>query len=178
MESCKFQIRSAVMTDAERILEIYSPYIFQAATSFEEVPPGIDKMKARISNALEKHSWIVAMDSSANVIGYAYGSRHRDRIAYRWACEVAIYVDKKFQRQGIGNALYRELLQQLRSRGYYRAYAGITLPNEASIALHERFGFMRIGTYHSVGFKLGKWHDVGWWELALRESKEKPSEPG
>jgi phosphinothricin acetyltransferase len=111
------------------------------------------------------------------VVGYAYGSKHRDRAAYAWSVDVSVYVDRAHPREGIGCALYTSLLALLRLQGFYAAHAGITLPNVASIGFHESFGFRPVGVYTKVGYKRGAWHDVGWWQLPLRERQGEPAPP-
>lgn len=112
-----------------------------------------------------------------DILGYAYGSKHHERAAYRWSANVSIYVEIHPHRQGIGRKLYAALLECLKIQGFYNAYVGISLPNPASIRLHESFHFKPVGVYHSTGFKLGTWHDVGWWECALQNRPQKPDEP-
>ena len=112
------------------------------------------------------------------VAGYAYGCPHRERSAYRWAADVSVYVDPRHHRRGIGRALYGALLPLLERQGFHVACAGVTLPNDASVAIHEAFGFAPVGVYQRIGFKLGRWWDVGWWELELRKpGSESPPEP-
>ena len=112
------------------------------------------------------HGWLVA-EVRGKVAGYAYGSPHRERAAYASSCDVAVYVDPAHSRQGIGRALYGALLPALAERGFHAAYAGIALPNEASVGLHEAMGFTPVGIYREVGWKLGHWRDVGWWQRLL-----------
>jgi phosphinothricin acetyltransferase len=113
------------------------------------------------------------------VVGFAYGCPHRERAAYRFVAEVSAYVDPPFHRQGIGRSLYRALLGLLREQGLWVACAGIGLPNEASVALHETLGFVPVGVYRNIGYKFGRWWDVGWWQLSLRDPDEgQPAEPG
>ena len=107
--------------------------------------------------------------------GYAYASRHRDRAAYQWSIDVSVYVRADAHRRGIGRALYAALLRIVVAQGFYNAYAGITLPNPASVGLHESFGFRPVGMYRRVGHKLGAWHDVGWWALDLQPRPASPA---
>jgi L-amino acid N-acyltransferase YncA len=134
--------------------------------SFELEPPTAEEMASRIADYGASHAWLVAEIEGA-VAGYAYGSPHRTRAAYASSCDVAVYVDPTHSRQGIGRALYAELLPLLAAKGYHAAFAGIALPNEASIGLHEAMGFAPVGIYREVGWKTGGWRDVGWWQRLL-----------
>jgi L-amino acid N-acyltransferase YncA len=120
----------------------------------------------RIANYCTSHAWLVA-ESGGKVAGYAYGSPHRERAAYASSCDVAVYVDPAHSRRGIGRALYEALLPALANRGFHAAFAGIALPNDASVGLHEAIGFTPVGIYREVGWKLGQWRDVGWWQRLL-----------
>ena len=133
--------------------------------SFELDPPDAAEMTRRIADYGASHAWLVAELDGA-LAGYAYGSPHRARAAYASSCDVAVYVDPAFARQGIGRALYVELLAQL-GRNFHAAFAGIALPNDASVGLHEAMGFTHLGTYHEAGWKHGAWRDVGWWQRLL-----------
>jgi L-amino acid N-acyltransferase YncA len=146
---------------------VYSPYVLQSATSFEEVPPTEREMLARINAS---HLWLVA-ESENEVVGFAYGGRHQHRAAYRWAAEVSVYIAASHHRRGIGRALYRELIPALEDAGFCTLCAGITQPNLASNRLHESFGFLPIGTYERIGFKQGSWHDVLWLKLDLMDGE-------
>jgi phosphinothricin acetyltransferase len=152
--------------DGAACAAIYAPYVTGSVVSFEEEAPGAAEMTRRIAATTATHPWIVAERDGA-VAGYAYASRHRDRAAYRWAADVAVYVDARHHGAGVGRELYAELLEQLRGRGLRWACAGIALPNPASVGLHEAFGFEPVGVYREIGFKAGGWHDVGWWQLDL-----------
>jgi phosphinothricin acetyltransferase len=111
------------------------------------------------------------------VVGYAYASRHRVRAAYRWSVDVAVYIAPSHHRMGIGRAVYTSLFSILAAQGFFNAYAGVTLPNPASVGLHEAMGFTPVGVYRHVGYKLGAWHDVGWWQRPLREPRDAPELP-
>ena len=169
-------IRTAVPDDAEQVLGIYGPIVTQTATSFEVVLPTLDEMRTRISNTLARLPWLVCSEADG-VLGYAYASQHRQRTAYQWSVDVSVYVKPELHRRGVGRSLYDSLFGILRSLGYYSAFAGITLPNEASVGLHTRMGFDPVGVYRGVGYKLGSWHDVGWWQLRLRANDGLPSPP-
>lgn len=162
------KIRPALGTDAPALLAIYAPLIETTAVSFETVVPSPEEFAGRIANALADWQWLVA-ESDGKCVGYAYGSSHRARAAYRWSVEVSAYVHPEFQQRGIGRALYLRLFTDLASKGYCNAFAGITLPNEGSVALHRSLGFESIGVFKTIGWKFGKWHDVAWFQRRLRE---------
>jgi L-amino acid N-acyltransferase YncA len=164
--------------DAAACAAIYGPYVRNTVISFEERPPSAEELAARIERYTRTHPWLVAEDDG-HVIGFAYACPHRERPAYRWAADVSVYVDRAHHRRGIGRRLYGELLELLDRQGIYTVCAGVTLPNEASVGLHEGFGFKPVGIYRRIGFKAGEWWDVGWWQLSLREpSGSAPEEPG
>jgi L-amino acid N-acyltransferase YncA len=169
-------IRLAQESDAEAIQRIYTPFVLRTAVSFETEPPGVDEMRSRILKILARLPWLVC-EWNGNVIGYAYASLHRERAAYGWSVDVTVYVHEELRRHGVGKALYASLFQVLRLQGFYNAYAGITLPNPGSAGLHEAMGFTPVGIYRAVGYKLGQWHDVGWWQLALRDHSTAPAAP-
>ncbi|MDX6199245.1 MAG: hypothetical protein QOJ79_2396 [Actinomycetota bacterium] len=168
-------VRPGTVTDAAAIARIYAPYVESSVASFEQVPPGEAEMAGRILDQ-PRLPWLVAT-RAGDVVGFAYASRHRARRAYRWSVEVSVYLRASEHRQGTGRALYGELLAKVRDLGYVRALAGITLPNEASVALHESLGFAPVGVFTGVGFKSGSWHDVGWWQLPLCPPPARPPEP-
>lgn len=133
-------------------------------------------MAGRIARTLATHPWFVA-EKGDTIVGYAYGSEHRSRRAYRWSCDVSVYVAAAARGHGVGRALYRPLLTTLADQGFTAAFAGITLPNPASIGLHEHLGFTPVGVFRDVGFKHGAWHDVGWWRRPLALPDPAPREP-
>ena len=134
--------------------------------SFELEPPTSAEMTGRIADYGASHAWLVA-EAGGEVAGYAYGSAHRTRAAYASSCDVAVYVDPAHSRRGIGRELYAELLPLLADKRFHAAFAGIALPNEASIGLHEAMEFTPVGIYREVGWKMGGWRDVGWWQRLL-----------
>jgi L-amino acid N-acyltransferase YncA len=153
--------------DAAACADIYRPYVEGTAISFESEPPSAAEFAERIAQITDRHPWLVDEDEDGAVTGYAYASRHNPRAAYRWAVDVAVYVDESRQRRGTGRRLYEALFERLRRLGYRVACAGVTLPNDASVGLHESLGFEPVGTYRRIGWKAGVWHDVGWWQLEL-----------
>jgi phosphinothricin acetyltransferase len=167
-------IRLAMAADAEAIARIYDPVVAGTAISFEIDPPGPLEMERRVRQTLELTPWLVE-ESGGGVRGYAYASKHRDRAAYRWSADVTVYVHGDHRRTGIARSLYTALFALLRLQGFHAAHAGITLPNAASVALHEAVGFRPVGMYPAVGYKLGAWHDVGWWQLELRARTGEPA---
>ena len=173
MEAGKWNIRAATSDDTRAILGIYTPFVVETAVSFEEEPPSESEMADRIARS---HAWLVGEDASG-VCGYVYAAPFHPRPAYRWSVEVSIYLSPRAQGRGLGRALLTELLDQLRSTGFVNAFAGTTLPNPRSIALFESYGFAKIAHQHKVGFKLGAWHDVGWWQLQVQEPTTPPPRP-
>lgn len=169
-------VRLAEPADATGVQAIYAPIVRDTAISFEIDPPSIEEMSRRIVSTLERWPWLVCSDDG-DILGYAYAGRHRERAAYRWSVDVSLYVHERARRGGIGRALHTTLLSLLAVQGYHRAYAAITLPNEASVCLHESLGFTPIGVYPAVGYKLGDWHDTGWWQRSLRPPARNPAEP-
>ncbi|MFN2594707.1 MAG: arsinothricin resistance N-acetyltransferase ArsN1 family B [Actinomycetota bacterium] len=160
------EIRSASAADAADIARIYAPYVTKAPASFELDPPAAEDMAARIETSLAKHAWLVASENGV-IVGYAYGTTARTRAAYRFTVEVSVYLDGDARGRGIGKALMIELLETLATRGYLTAIAGVTLPNDASVRLFESLGFESVGVYRNIGYKFGRWHDVGWWQRSL-----------
>ena len=165
--------------DAAACAAIYAPYVRETAISFEAVAPDASAMGERIARFGATHPWLVAEEAErGRVIGFAYATPHRERAAYRWACDVSVYVDGAQRRRGIGRQLYEALLPLLRAQRLHVACAGVTLPNAASVRLHESLGFEPVGVYRGIGFKLGRWHDVGWWQLRLLGGADSaPAEP-
>lgn len=164
--------------DGAACAAIYAPFVTGSAVSFEEQAPEAEAMARRIELVSREYPWLVAEREGA-VAGYAYASQHRTRPAYRWTADVTAYVDGEHRRQGVGRALYDALLGLLARQGYHSACAGITLPNPASVALHEACGFRPVGIYRDVGWKAGAWRDVGWWQCRLAPAgPERPQAPG
>lgn len=161
--------------DSKACAAIYAPYVEDSPTSFEERAPEAVEIADRMEGSL---AWLVA-EEEGEVVGFAYAGAHRSRPAYRWSVEVSVYVAPDRRGDGHGRRLYEMLFADLRERGFRVACAGITLPNEASVTLHEKLGFEPIGIYRKIGWKAGAWRDVGWWQLALApEAADPPAEPG
>jgi len=163
--------------DAGRVAEIYRPYVEDTIISFEEVAPAVGEMCERMQKTLDWTPWLVAEDVDRRVVGYAYASRHRERAGYRWSVDISVYVESGSHRRGVGRALYAELLSILRRQRFVNAYAGITLPNDASVGLHRAIGMEQIGVYERVGYKFGQWLAVAWFGMCLNEPPEPPLEP-
>jgi L-amino acid N-acyltransferase YncA len=169
-------IRLARSEDAAQVAAIYEPFVSGTSTSFEYAVPDPSETASRIALALS-HAPYLVYEVEGEVLGFAYASKHRERAAYQWSVDVSVYIHERARRRGVGRALYTSLFALLRLQGFYTAHAGITLPNPASVGLHEALGFRPVGVYRSVGFKHGAWHDVGWWQLALRERMGTPDPP-
>ena len=166
-------IRRAERSDAAACLAVYAPYVTTSAATFETETPSVGEMEWRIGAA---KLWLLA-ERDGEVAGFAYGGTHRSRAAYRWTVETSVYVARAHARQGVGLELYSALLPALEDRGYRMAVAGITLPNPASVGLHEAAGFVRAGVFRRIGYKAGAWWDVGWWQRPLGEAGDEPAEP-
>lgn len=170
-------VRPATVDDAAACAAIYAYYVSDTAVTFETDPPDASEMARRIGTALRTHAWLVLDDGG--VRGYAYARAFHVRAAYRWACEVTILLAADApRRRGDGRRLYAALLPLLAGRGYRTAVAGVTLPNDGSMGLHEAMGFGLVGVYRDIGYKLGRWHDVAWLQSTLRVLDDPPAEPG
>ncbi|HEU4929052.1 MAG TPA: GNAT family N-acetyltransferase, partial [Candidatus Krumholzibacteria bacterium] len=159
-------LRLATPPDAAGCLEIYRPFVERSHTTFETEVPSLDAFAERIASTLEARPWIVAEDAG-KIAGYAYASPIKDRIAYQWSVEVAVYVAADSRGRGVGRALYEALFRCLAGQGFVNAVGIIALPNDASIAVHESLGFEKIAHLKQIGFKLGAWHDTTWWQKRL-----------
>jgi L-amino acid N-acyltransferase YncA len=170
-------LRTATPDDAEAIAAIYGPIVANTTISFELEPPSVAEMQSRIESTLRRLPWLVSVDAVGCVNGYVYASKHRERAAYQWSVDTTAYVREDSRGQGVGRRLYEALFDELVKLGYVQAFAGIALPNAASVGLHESVGFKPLGVYQQVGYKLGRWHDVGWWQKTLQQPVERPAEP-
>jgi L-amino acid N-acyltransferase YncA len=168
-------VRDAGAADAPACAAIYAPYVHDTATTFEVDAPSEAQMAQRIVAAQQTHAWLVVGDAGA-VIGYAYGTTFKARAAYRFSCEVSVYLEIGRRRTGAGRALYEALFARLAERGFRTVVAGMTLPNDASVGLHAALGFETVGTYRRIGWKHGTWHDVAWMQRALVADDDAPPE--
>jgi phosphinothricin acetyltransferase len=176
-------IRPACAEDAAAIAAIYAPHVLAGVVSFETEAPDARAMRTRITGADGLYPWIVATrgddtdGEKGGVLGYAYASRFREREAYRWVVETTVYVANDAQRAGVGRLLYRALTGTLRAQGFAQAIGVIALPNDGSVRLHEAVGFRRAGVFRAVGYKHGRWVDVGYWQCELAGPAVPPAEP-
>lgn len=171
-----FTLRMATAADAAGILAIYAPYIENTSFTFETEVPSVAAFSERISTYLLNWPWLV-VEENGIIAGYAYAARHRERVAYQWSVECSVYVHDDYQRRGVARAAYTALFDILKRQGFRNVYAVINLPNDKSVAMHESMGFTYFATYEQVGYKLGKWKNVGWWRLILNEFTDEPSAP-
>ena len=169
-------IRVATKVDAAAMLNIYAPFILNSGITQETEVPSVEEFQKRIVSTLQERPWIVC-DIDGDIAGYAYGGKHRDRKGYQWCVESSLYISEKYFGSGVARALYAALFEILKLQGYVNAYAVITLPNERSVAFHEKFGFYYFTTYKKVGYKLGQWHDVGWWQYDVKPHETDPKDP-
>lgn len=172
-------IRAARPDDAAAIAAIYAPYVLGGTVSFETEAPDARAIRARMAASGGLYPWMVATagEDDAGVLAYAYATRFRDRPAYKWTVETSLYVAGAVQGQGVGRLLYAALIDTLRAQGFVQAIGVISLPNDGSIKLHEAVGFRRAGVYREIGYKQGRWIDVGFWQCALGEAKAQPLDP-
>ena len=169
-------IRIAKPNDAKGILEIYAPYISNTSFTFETEIPSVEEFAERIKTYLINWPWLVC-EIDGKIAGYTYATKYRERVAYQWGVESSVYIHDDFQREGIARALYTALFDILKQQGFNTVYAVINLPNEKSISLHERLGFHHFATYEKAGYKLGKWKNVGWWQLSINDYGDAPAAP-
>ena len=169
-------IRIATSADSKSILDIYAPYIRDTSLTFETEVPTYDDFAVRIQTYLDNWPWLVC-ELDGKIAGYAYASRYRERTAYQWSVECSVYIHDDYLRSGIASELYTALFAFLKYQGYNNVYAVINLPNDRSVAFHEKLGFTYFATYENVGYKLGKWKNVGWWQKKINEYVNEPSPP-
>ena len=170
------EFRVATPDDVKAVLAIYAPYCSSTHVSFETAAPSEGQMRERIERVTSQYPWLMG-EVDGQMGGYVYATQHRERAAYRWSVDVAVYVAEAYQRRSLGRALYSSLFAILRTQGFFQAYAGITLPNVASVGLHESVGFEPVAVFPKVGYKLDRWLDVGWWRLQLMPEIDHPPDP-
>ena len=169
-------IRIATPEDAQPILDIYAPYILNTSLTFETEVPSQPDFASRIESYLNNWPWLVC-ELDGRIAGYAYASRYRERTAYQWSVECSVYIHDDYMGSGIASQLYTTLFAFLKYQGYNNVYAVINLPNDRSVAFHEKMGFTYFATYENVGYKLGRWKNVGWWQKKLNEYVNEPQAP-
>jgi phosphinothricin acetyltransferase len=169
-------VRHASECDAEACAAIYAPYVTDTAITFENDPPLPAEMAVRVATAIRTHAWVV-LETQGRIVGYAYAGLFNSRTAYRWSCEVSVYLERGLRRTGGGRVLYNALFDRLAERGFRTAVAGMTLPNDASVGLHRAMGFEPVGTYRRIGWKHGTWHDVAWVQRTIAGDLDPPAEP-
>ena len=159
-------IRTVRLSDTRSICDIYNEYVKNSIITFEEIPVSLDEMARRIESVVQDYPWLV-YESDGKVVGYTYGRRWRERAAYRHSVETGTYLDPRSTGKGIGSELKKDLLKILKEKSFHAVISGIALPNPASIALCEKFGFEKVAHFKEVGYKFDKWIDVGYWQLIL-----------
>ena len=164
------------LSDAQAILDIYTPYILYTDVTFECTVPTIEEFFIRIKHYTEQFPYLV-YEIDGEIAGYSYAGKQREREAYQWNAEISVYVAEKYQQLGIAGKLYSALFRVLTLQGYKTAYGCITFPNDKSIALHNKFGFTQTAMFRQTGYKLGKWHDAVWLEKQLGEYEPEPVPP-
>ncbi|GLV27939.1 N-acetyltransferase [Sphingobium sp. TomTYG75] len=169
-------IRTALEDDAPHLAAIYAPYVLDTVISFESVPPDAQEFSVRMADCLKYYPWLIA-EVDGRIVGYAYAGPHSGRAAYDWSANISVYLTADHHRRGIGRRLYDILIHILRHQGYHSLFAGITLPNSASVAIHTALGMKEVGIYREVGFKFGQWHDVMWMGMAISASTEPSEKP-
>jgi phosphinothricin acetyltransferase len=169
-------IRIATRDDTAGMLEIYSPFILNSGITQETEVPSVEDFQQRVISNLTERPWLVCEINNV-IAGYAYAGKHRDRKGYQWCTEPSVYISEKYFGLNVANALYTALFDILKLQGYVNAYAVITLPNDRSVAFHKKFGFSYLTTYKKIGYKLGKWHDVGWMLFEVNPHDKDPNDP-
>lgn len=175
MTAVKQPVRLATSNDAQGVLDIYAPYCLKSPSTFEIQAPTREEIRNRIEKTLTRFPYLI-YEQDGQPIAYAYAGQHMERAAYRFSANVSVYVKEGWHGTGKGKSLYNVLLPLLRKQGFCNAFAGITMPNAGSEALHKSMGFVQTGLYKNIGYKFEKWHDVSWWQLQLRPFVPRPDE--
>jgi len=168
-------IRLAEKLDVPEILDIYAPYILDTAVTFEEIVPDEESFWERIQGIMAELPYLVC-EIDGRIAGYAYASGYRSRASYRWSKEVSVYIHPDFRRKRVAHALYTSLNEMVRYQGIAVLLAIITLPNEQSVGFHEDFGYRKCAEFSKIGFKMGQWQNVGWFELFIQDENESPKD--
>ncbi len=171
-----YNIRFITPADAEAALVVYAPYVLHTANTFEYEVPSVDDFRTKIEKITAQYPWLVCK-CNGEIVGYAYGSTHRERAAYQWSPECTVYIDAKHHRKGIARTLYNTLFELLRQQGYINVFASVLVTNENSVAFHKAYGFEEIGLFKNIGYKLGEWHTNLWLQYALQEAVINPPVP-
>jgi phosphinothricin acetyltransferase len=162
------KIRPVTLDDAPRLLEIYSPYVYETAVTWEIAPPSLEEFVGRVQKVGKSgHPYIAFVDDAGEILGYAYAGAYRERYGYRFCCESSIYLDPACRGKGLGKRLYAVLIEVLRRQGFVAVIGGVSYPNPASQALHESLGFKMVGLHERIGFKFGTWHNASFFQLDL-----------
>lgn len=162
--------------DAEQILEVYKPYVLHTANTFEYDVPTVEEFEQRIKKISTQYPYLVC-EHDGRIVGYAYGSTHRERMGYSWCAETTVYLAEAYHRRGIARSLYTALFTLMKKQGYHSIYVSILCTNTASVAFHKSMGFEEIGIFKNIGYKLGKWHSNLWMQLFLNRHNEEPGKP-
>lgn len=171
-----YSIRLVTPADAASCLEVYAPYVRTTAISFEYEVPTIPAFEKKIEKIMEQYPWLVCIYKN-EVVGYTYGSMHRERTAYQWSPESTVYLKETFHQKGIARILYETLFDLLRMQGYFSIYASVLSSNNKSVAFHRKMGFEEIGLFKNIGYKLGTWHSNLWFQYFLQEHCVQPTAP-
>jgi L-amino acid N-acyltransferase YncA len=169
-------IRTATVADAEKLLAVYAPYILHTANTFEYDVPSLQAFEEKVEKITAKYPWLLC-ERNGELLGYAYGSTHRERTAYQWCAESTVYLAEKHHRKGVARVLYAALFDMMKLQGYYSIYASILSTNTASVAFHRAVGFEDIGLFKNIGYKLGEWHSNIWMQYFLQAHKPEPHTP-
>ncbi len=169
-------LRIATVGDAAAMLDIYAPLIVETGITQETDIPPVEDFAKRITATLPQRPWLVC-EIGGEMAGYAYAGNYRDRKGYQWCIEPSVYIHQRFHRHRVATALYSALFRIVKIQGFTNAYAVITLPNDKSISFHKQFGFSDFTIYRNVGYKLDRWHDVGWLYLQVNEHAPEMQDP-
>lgn len=171
-----YNIRLITPTDAEAALAVYAPYVLHTANTFEYEIPSVDDFRTKIEKITAQYPWLVC-ECDGEIVGYAYGSTHRERAAYQWSPESTVYISDKHHRKGIARVLYNTLFALLQQQGYINVFASVLVTNVNSVEFHRAYGFEEIGLFKNIGYKLGEWHTNLWFQYTLQEHVIDPSVP-